>query len=163
MSQRVFEPDYWKERLDAAKKRGNLWEAVYMVFEHVFEESKGRWRKILAREIKPTDAVLDAGCGWGRLLELMPKEWEGMYYGIDISPEFIEMAKKTYPTRNFLVYDLRRLSEITHFQPGLFDVAIIGSVKGMVLNNMGPVEWAKIEAQLDRVAKRSLVLEFMEE
>jgi len=48
------------------------------------------WEKI--------ESVLDIGCGYGKLLELLifEKHYKGKYYGIDIVPEFIEKAVQRY-------------------------------------------------------------------
>jgi len=47
------------------------------------------------------DAVLDFGCGFGRLYEAIQKIPDIRYYGVDISQRLIGEAKKIYPSGNF--------------------------------------------------------------
>lgn len=58
----------------------------------------------LAALAEPGEKVLDLGCANGRMVELFfPKNVE--YYGVDISGELIEIAKKLYPAGHFQVGD----------------------------------------------------------
>jgi SAM-dependent methyltransferase len=52
-------------------------------------------------------SILDLGCGFGDLYDfLMEKGIEVDYYGYDISPKFIALAKKKHPNLNFEVKDI---------------------------------------------------------
>jgi len=54
--------------------------------------------------------VLDIGCGFGEFGKFLLKRYEGVKYtGVDITPEFIESAKKEVPGGNFFVADLFKL------------------------------------------------------
>jgi ubiquinone/menaquinone biosynthesis C-methylase UbiE len=154
----IFEPSFWSERLRTAKEPHHS----------VFVCPKARWdaiaanhRAILARHIKPDDKVFEAACGWGRLLDLMPDHWKetGAYIGVDLSPDFVAMAKGKYPGRSFFVADLRALPEVWS---GMFDWCVMVSLRGMVIREAGAAEWDRIERELRRVAKRILVLEYDE-
>ncbi len=46
--------------------------------------------------------VLDLGCGNGRFSELFNQK---QYVGIDISENLVEVARKKYPDKKFIVYD----------------------------------------------------------
>lgn len=50
---------------------------------------------------KPGMSILDYGCGWGSLLEVINDY--GSYEGVDISPFMINLAKQQFPKNNFKV------------------------------------------------------------
>jgi len=111
--------------------------------------------------IHPLDSVLDAGCGWGRLLSLMPDVWVGGYLGMDLSPDFVHLADGNYPDRRFWVHDLRDLDLLVKlFKSRRFDWCVLISMKHMVIRNAGQGVWDGIEEQLKGVAKRLLFLEY---
>lgn len=62
--------------------------------------------------------VLDIGCGAGHGITLCPKDIE--YTGIDISPKMLEIAKKVYPSNNFLLTSVESLP----FEDNSFDVCV---------------------------------------
>ena len=156
MTEPINDPLYWKQRLVTAQERHHS----------IFRCDKERWlrieakhRKILAETIHPEQTVLDAGCGYGRLLDLMPRDWRGYYQGIDLSPAFIDLARREHPRNAFLVSDLRMIPMLS----GTFDWAILISIRPMVRRNLGDDEWGKMEMELKRVANRLLFLEYDED
>lgn len=158
MTEPINDPLYWKQRLATAVERHHS----------IFRCDKERWlrieakhREILAKVVHPEWSVLDAGCGYGRLLTLIPKNWRGWYQGVDISPDFVQLARTEWPRHDwhqFQVGDLRSLSFIDRS----FDVAVLISIRPMVRRNLGEEEWDKMERELKRVAKRLLYLEYDE-
>lgn len=61
-------------------------------------------KEFVSRYIRPTKGmkILDIGCGMGEYAGLMP---EVDFTGIDISPEYIETARKHYPDAKFHLGD----------------------------------------------------------
>lgn len=153
----ILDPAFWRERIEYAQSRNQIRESVFRCTDDEWNETERRQRERLAASIGPSDSVLDAGCGYGRLLDLMPKDWQGPYLGVDLSPDFIALARKLHPGRSFRNLDLRDLREICSQS---FNVAIASSIKGMVTDNLGKDAWAAMEAELNRVAGRLLVLEY---
>lgn len=156
MTEPINDPLYWKQRLVTATERHHS----------IFRCDLARWlrienkhREILARTVHPRSSVLDAGCGYGRLLNLMPADWQGYYQGIDLSPDFIELARKEHPQRDFRVADLRAIP----FLSGTFDYTVLISIRPMVKRNLGDEEWEKMECELKRVARTLLFLEYDED
>src|SRR5688572_5696278 len=98
MTQPILDPQYWKERLEQAQ-RGHLHHAVFRCPLDRWQRIEARHSEILARLIGPTDSVLDAGCGYGRLLDLLPATWRGGYLGVDLSPDLIRLAECRLPER----------------------------------------------------------------
>jgi cyclopropane fatty-acyl-phospholipid synthase-like methyltransferase len=150
----IFSESFWAERLRNAKERHH---AVYVCPRSRWGAIEAKHREILARHIRPDDSVIEAGCAWGRLLDLMPPDWRGPYLGVDLSPDFVEAARRERPGRTFVIADLRDLSQ---FEDGLYDWAVMISMRAMVIREAGAAEWGKIEAELRRVARRILILEY---
>ncbi len=157
MVEPISDPAYWKRRLETASE---LHHSVFRCPLDRWRRIEAKHRQILAKWIGQTDAVLDAGCGYGRLLDLLPPTWTGPYVGVDLSPDMIARARQREAAgRSFYVADLRHLRFL---QDGFFDWAILISVRPMVLRNLGEEEWQKMEAEIRRVARRLLYLEYDE-
>lgn len=149
----VSDPKFWKERLDTAKKNGQLHYSVYLCnptkWQHIFEAHK----KILKKEITTSGKVLDAGCGFGRMASLFNSN---RYTGVDISPDLLVVAKRENPTKHFDLEDLKNLS----YNDLEFDVAFCISIKQMIIGNLGLPEWQQIQRELRRVAHKIIILEY---
>ena len=102
-------------------------------------------REILKEILEPTDWVIDVQCGLGLLLEDMPEDWEGKYYGIDTDAEKIKIAHQTYPGRMFSV---DAPESLPHIPRHYFDWAIVGFVE------ISP----QAKDELTRVAKKILYM-----
>lgn len=148
----VTTPAFWKERIERASKEGREHYSVYLARQTLWDAIGEAHKKILARECVGYK-TLDAGCGYGRA-----SEWVEDYTGVDISPDFIQLAQQKYPTRTFILADLVRLP----FADNHFDVAFCISIKNMVVGNLGEGAWEPMEEELKRVANRVLLLEYEE-
>lgn len=154
MAEDVFNPQYWSDRLARAIARE---QAHYAVFEGPVEkwnEGRKRQERLLAQHVNRFTSILDVGCGWGRLLGIMPKHWDGPYVGVDICPEFIELARRAWPKHYFMCRDVRSLHPLER----TYDLAVCCSFKPMVIRNAGVEEWRKIEGNIRAVARRILYL-----
>jgi SAM-dependent methyltransferase len=160
MTEAIDQTSYWAERLANARARGEIHHAVFICSEEQWKGIERKHVEILGKHVKHTDSVLDAGCGYGRLLDMLPKGWQGGYLGIDLSPDFIHMARDKHPHKVFICGDLRNLPD--HIPPKAFDWAVLISIKNMVIGQMGTGVWEQIEAELKTVAKRLLILEYNE-
>ncbi len=145
--------EFWKERIEDAEKSGLFHRSVYKVHPKGWEIIERVHKTICNNLILKTDNVLDAGCGYGRLAP-----WFEHYTGVDFSPDFIERAQVSYPDKPFFQADFRLLP----FEDGEFDWAICVSIREMYIGRKGMAEWQKIEKELKRVAKKVLILEYVE-
>lgn len=149
--QEVGQISFWKKRLQEAKKANHLQYSVYLANDTLWNRILRAHMVVMEKLIKPGDSVLDAGCGYGRLSVLFDN-----YIGIDFSPDFIEEAKKLFPTKTFEVQDLQALP----YKNKQFDWGIVVSVKHMIIGNMGIKTWAPMEKELKRTCKKVLILEY---
>lgn len=167
MAEDIFNPQYWSERLARAVAREQAHYAVYEGPVERWNEGRRRQEQLLAQHVKKYTSVLDVGCGWGRILGIMPRDWRGDYYGIDICPELVEMARLAWPGQQFHVHDFRdpivpRYGGSSTLNGVKFDLAVCCSIKPMVIRNAGLEEWDRIEANVRRVADKILLLGYDE-
>lgn len=148
MSKAVDKIEFWKNRIDTAVSEHY---AVYVANEVLWKKINESHEEIIRKTI--TGNVLDAGCAYGRSSVFFDDD---KYMGVDFSPDFIEIAKKKYPNKKFLVEDLKALP----FEGQSFDWAFCISIKRMIIDNLGDEVWAKMEKELKRVAKNVLILEY---
>lgn len=73
--------------------------------------------KDLIQHVKPQNKILDAGCGNGRLFQLL-RHKNINYLGIDNSQSLISEAKQKYPNASFQIMDLLNMQ----FEPETFDI-----------------------------------------
>lgn len=151
----ILSTDYWKDRL-AVQGRNERHKAIFITPKENWDAIAEKHRTILAQHVHPEHSVLDAGCAWGRLLDLMPTDWRGFYLGVDLSPDFVDLAKQEHPERPFLVGDLRGLP----LTDDMFDLAVLISIRPMVRRNLDEETWEVMRAELRRVCRRLLYLEY---
>lgn len=151
MKEPVMQPDFWHNRLKNASK---LHHSVFLCSDNDWEEINIHHYHMLTKHINvKQDKVLEAGCGYGRWSPLFKN-----YTGIDISPDFINLAKDRFPIHkdNFICGDLRSLP----FEDKAFDWCFTISTKAMIIREIDLNTWNKIEDELKRVAKKILILEY---
>lgn len=144
--------EYWRERLKNADLRGRLHTSVYDVPEGKWEAMNAVHRNALLSVLQPYSSVLDVGCGYGSLLDVMPAFWKGKYLGIDISPDFINRAKLLNPKFEFKVADAR-----TYEAPNRYDYCIARIVHG-VTSRHDPDGWTAILNRMLKNGVRTLLL-----
>jgi SAM-dependent methyltransferase len=148
----VSATDFWKERIARAERDGIEHYSVYLANPPLWESIITAHERIIRKETADL-SVLDAGCAYGRV-----SQWVDNYYGVDISPDFIDIARAKYPHKSFEVADLRALP----FADEQFDIAVVVSIREMIIGNLGGEVWDEMEKELKRVCKRVLVLEYVD-
>lgn len=97
---------------------------IYDRFQNLVGARKARDRHF-STYLRPTAGIrlLDIGCGTGEVLEQLP---EVDYFGLDVSPAYIEHAKKKYGHRGSFYCTTSEQFELPH--PGTFDIAMANGV-----------------------------------
>ena len=80
--------------------------------------------KLLSQYTIPGEKILDLGCGNGRLLEIF-KEMNIEYFGVDNSEKLLEIAKKKYPKKNFLIADALNLPFPNNYFDKIYSIAVL--------------------------------------
>ena len=161
MSKPILDPNFWSERLRSCSPE-QRYQAVYRCPPGEWDKIAKRHTQILADKIQPGDSILDAGCGWGRLLDLLP-ESPSYYLGIDLSPDFIALARLER-SNDDTMFIAGNLEEVLISLPDKrFNWAVCISMRKMIQSNVGEEFWDKIEKELMRVAERVLILEYSDD
>ena len=139
--------------------RPTLWNLFRRILELNFREEK----RVIARELMPQaeeikrekrrPRLLDLGCGTGELAHVFLKAGYS-YTGIDIAPERIAFARKTYRKGKFHVMDASALQ----YPDGYFDQILVTGV----LHHLSDQEVRDIVKEMQRVLRpegRVLVME----
>lgn len=164
----ILDPSYWADRLNKAHYEH---QAIYRCTLPEWERIEAKHKEILAKTIGPAEWILDCGCGWGRLLTLLPADWKGDYYGVDVSPDFIAMGEERFgsrihlsqrrmPQRHFLHMNMTDVDKYGFARK--FDWAVFVSVRPMIIRNLGAEYWMRVERSVREVANKLLFLEFDE-
>lgn len=150
--------EFWRDRLNRAHAEGRPARyAVWDADDDAWARMQARTRPVLLDHLKPGDSVLDAGCGIGSVYELLPPDLRERYHGVDVSPDFVAIARFRFPEGDFTVRDLRDLG---CYRDGWFDWAVCRSVEGVVKTDFGRLGWNTMSRELRRVAKRVLLMDY---
>lgn len=158
--QPISDPEYWNNRFARAITSNKLFHSIYICRDDVWERIEKQHKKVLKKYIGKDTSILDIGCGYGRLLNLLPNKWEGQYRGIDLCPRFIELAKSTYPeyADRFFVKSVDDIEEVEKY-----DLAIMISFRPMIIRNMGTETWDRFLTKIQKVCAATLYLEYSED
>lgn len=153
MSKPVLDPSFWRDRLQAKELRHSVFVCPAPMWQAICD----RHRAILSVFAGPLrDAnILDVGCGYGRLLDLLPASWRGNYLGIDLSPNMVDKAKELHPDKAFVCANTQVFSPKR-------DVAILISVRKMIQDNCDAAVWPSIQSDVEASSKHQLYLEYGE-
>lgn len=170
MKEPILDPDYWKRRLSSVSEM-NLHHSIFKCPHKEWNRIEEKHKRILKRYINPKDLVIDAGCGYGRLLNLMPDKWikyqnsinNTGYLGIDLSQDFVQLAREKHPNFEFCTEDVTKkefhLLDFCEDGP-IYDWAICVSIRPMMIRNLGQEVWDQVEENLHKLANKILYLEY---
>ena len=95
-----------KDYEDLSRKHFNKQAKVYDETDTTYYSKEGKIScKDIASYLKNNEFknLLDVGCGTGYLIEILSKEKEADYHGLDLSEEMIKVAKsKDIPNSTFI-------------------------------------------------------------
>lgn len=164
--ERILDPSYWKERLEAAKE---LHQSVFLCPKARWDAIEEAHRKVLAEHIQPNDRIVDLGCGYGRVVGLLPASWQGDYLGVDQSPDLLAVAEKHFPARYMDHGSIQwRLANLLGMDYSFFfrfydpaDWVIFGSMRQMIRRAPdGERIWKTIHDGAKSITKKILYLEY---
>lgn len=133
--------EYTEFLLQKTKEDYNL---IAEDFSRTRESAWGEFN-FFADYVKNGDKILDAGCGNGRLLELLNGK-NIDYIGIDIAENLVKIAKGIYPQRDFFVADNLNLPFPDNNFDEVFSIAVLHTVPSKELRE-------EVLAELKRVLK----------
>ncbi len=81
--------------------------AMFYKDELQYQAKVAQFSALLHEYVRPNDAVLDVGCGFGSLAAVAPA---CRYTGIDLVPDFIDYAKERYSLLDFKVLDVEQFA-----------------------------------------------------
>lgn len=158
MDKPIISPKFWRERLRLALEDNLPHKAIWDIDIDTWNQVKAIHGDILSKLVHPFHEVrvLDAGCGLGELLDILPTN--AQYTGIDLTPDFIRYAKRRYLNRraSFSVGDFRKLD----FPDRSFDLVICRGIEPMIKDNLGYEAWRQMEREMLRVGDRILILNY---
>ncbi len=101
--------DKYKETFDTWNKVASLYNEKFMKMDLYNDTYDFIYNSIAKEEAK----ILEVGCGPGNITQyLLSKRPDFDIFGIDISPNMIELAKKNNPSAKFDVMDCREINKI---------------------------------------------------
>lgn len=124
--------------------------AIFSLFQKLIGAHRIKLLITQNTKLKPGFKVLDIGCGFGNLLELLPKNIN--YMGIDINQNYINYAKKRYRSRGRFI-----CADVTKLRLGQenFDVIYISSL----FHHLSNIEVKKLlESLLPTIKKETIVV-----
>lgn len=121
--------------LDARRARGRRhapawWEQQYRAgrWEYLDGASELAHYMVIVGYIlhfHPAPAILDVGCGHGRLFELLGRHIHAGYLGIDIAPEAVRQARERVPGgARFVVSDFEQFAPSEQFDVIVFNESL---------------------------------------
>ena len=162
MNKPVDKTSFWRERLFRAIAFGkDLHTVIYDVDIKLWQKVQTETHNILAREMLRGNArnLLDVGCGYGALYDVIPDSYGLRYVGVDLSPELIEIALLRNPKVNFIAGDIR--SVVNEQLKGCrFDAIVIRSFKDMIVGSLGLGAWEEIREAMSKLSRRLINIEY---
>lgn len=150
--------EFWRDRVRHVRGAGRpYYAAVWDASEDSWIRTQMETAAILPAYLHSGIKLLDAGCGAGYLLDCLPHDVFVDYWGVDMSPDLIEIAKWLYSARadRFLIGNFRNLP----FDSAAFDLVVVRAVRGMFIQNVGRDAWACVLPELHRVGNQVLFIE----
>lgn len=150
---------FWRARIEEARQQRGIDNPVRAAVGYTTgkeaEKIEQLSRAILEKHLPPYARVLEIGCGWGYLVPMLPAGVK--YLGIDLVPEFIVEAIKSFgdrPDTSFLLGDLTHPKTLAQFASDSFNVVVGRWVDATVGSAMGSEMWTETLRQLCRIGGR---------
>lgn len=156
MSEPIFDPAYWKDKLYDSLRSMERHRAIYNGSKDEFDKIEAYQRDVLRKFVGARTSIVDFGCGYGRLLDLVPRWWRGSYVGYDVSPDLIDVARRIWPTREFIVRDL--VNDAIEPRPQC-DLSVALWMRSMFLRNGQEHAFLRLLAQMQYASRKVLLID----
>ena len=151
---------FWRERILQTLATGReIHTVIYDIDGDTWNDIQNLTAGILQRYVKEGNTYLDAGWGYGAAFDACQQFRvlrNSRYVGIDISSDLIEMGKIRHPALDLHVANLL----VIPFPDKTFDVSFCRSIKDMLLDNGLDATWERIESELKRVSRITIVMDY---
>lgn len=128
--------------MDAYKETFATWNKVASIYQEKFMDLDlyDASYDLVCESVKKKNAkILEIGCGPGNITRyLLSKRSDFQIFGIDVSPNMIQLARKNNPTADFEVMDAREIGKI--------DSKFDGIICGFCLPYLAPEDLEKFLA-----------------
>ncbi len=149
-------PEFWARRI---RKVDGGSHPLHMT---VIDTPIGDWEKIqhrtaeALRAVKDGDRVLDAGCGYGALIDCLTAIGRTVdYVGVDRCPEMVKLARREHPDARFRTADVAALP----FEDDAFDWAVCRGLEGTAKTLVSNRAWVAMRREMLRVARRLMLVD----
>lgn len=106
----------YKETFETWNKVAQLYQEKFMHLT-LYDASYDTFCKMIGNS---NAKILDAGCGPGMISKYLLSKFPGYKIdGIDIAPNMVELARKNIPSAEFMVMDLRNISQLNKEYNGI--------------------------------------------
>jgi len=128
-----MEEDIYKETFGTWDKMAELYEQKFMPIQ-IYNDSYDVFCKVLNKE---DAAIFEIGCGPGNIAKYVIKQLPHCnFFGTDVAPSMVELARKNNPTATFEVMDCRLLHELEQKYDGI--------IAGFCLPYLSPTDTKKL-------------------
>ncbi len=116
-------PNFWRDRI--LKLGGSdVHKILYDVTKQEWDTIQNLTKKIIAENLKEGEILLDVGCGYGAVCEVLGPTVK--YLGVDVSQDMLKLARKRNPNREFLEADVS--VDLKNYPNNHFGMCLVRSV-----------------------------------
>ncbi len=116
-------PNFWRDRI-LKFGGGDVHKILYDVTKQEWDVIQNLTKKIVVENLREGEILLDVGCGYGAVCEVL--EPEVKYLGVDIDQDMLELACKRNPNREFLKANVA--VDLKDYPNNYFGVGLVRSV-----------------------------------
>jgi len=117
-----MDKDYVKETIEAYEKIADKYAEKWLNYR---EENYINLLKNFANLLKNKERILDAGCGPGRDIKILYELGAKEVYGIDLSKNMLDIARKYEPRGKYFAMDIRKLYFNDEFFDGIICIGVL--------------------------------------
>lgn len=154
-----YSPEFYGKRIEEYKNhKRTLHHVIYVSPSREWKIVQENTQSILTDYLPNGGLLLDVGCGYGAVCEVLPDNV--VYLGVEICLPLYELAQELHPGRVFNKRDVR--TGFSEYADGYFDVALVRSTVDAI-NWYGEDTSETVKKELLRVCKIVIIQGYTEE